>query len=52
MSASDDWAAVDVDLADFIGQTIFLRFVFDAVAPIDSNAADLWRVGSVRIERR
>jgi hypothetical protein len=52
LDASDDWMPVDIDLADYLGEMILVRFVFETVAPGDSLVPAFWRIGDVKIERR
>jgi hypothetical protein len=49
---SADWSPVDVDLGEYAGRIVFLRFVFDTTAPPASAVApDLWWIDDVRISR-
>jgi len=41
------WTTVGADLGAFVGHRIYLRFVFDRVAPARGASADVWRIGDV-----
>jgi hypothetical protein len=46
---SEAWTEIDVDLSAFAGQLIYVRFVFDAVAPGDGVLPDEWRIDHVSV---
>ena len=48
VSPSDRWTPTEVDLRDFLGEKVLVRFVVDTGA--DGDAAVLWRIGGVAIE--
>lgn len=41
---------VEVDLSAFVGQVVYVQFVFDAVPPADAAVADAWRVENVEVQ--
>jgi hypothetical protein len=43
------WQQVDVDLSSFIGQIVYVRFMFDAVPPTGGAAPDVWQIRNVTI---
>jgi hypothetical protein len=46
---SDDWTSVDVDLSEWLGHTVRVRFL--RVAPrADSNSGDVWYLRHVRVK--
>ena len=49
--ASEDWTPIDVDLAAFAGELIYLRFVLDASTSVHPASPDVWRIDNVRVER-
>ena len=46
------WTTIDVDLSESAGRKVYLRFVFDAVAPATGTHADSWRIDNVVIDAR
>jgi hypothetical protein len=46
------WGTIDVDLSEFAGRQVYLRFVFDAIAPATGMPADFWRIDNVVIDSR
>ena len=48
---SQDWVQLDIDLSPFAGQVIYLRFAFDAVAPMDGSAPDVWQIMGVTVDQ-
>ncbi len=52
LDASDDWTLVDIDLGDYAGERVFVRFVFKTAAPAEGEAPAFWRIGDVKFERR
>jgi len=48
LSPSDGWTTVNVDLDAFVGRQIYVRFIFDAVAPALGVAPDVWRIQGIQ----
>jgi hypothetical protein len=48
---ADAWAEVDVDLSAFAGRIVYVRFVFDTVAPAGGVAPDVWRIDRLFVIR-
>jgi hypothetical protein len=48
IKASEDWAPIVVDLADYLGQVVDVRLVFYATG----GAPGIWRVGEIAIDVR
>jgi predicted ribosomally synthesized peptide with SipW-like signal peptide len=46
---TDGWTQVDIDLGAFAGRLVYVRFVFDAVAPGAGVAPDVWRIDDVSV---
>jgi hypothetical protein len=46
---TDGWTQVDVDFSAFAGRLVYVRFVFDAVAPGAGVAPDVWRIDDVTV---
>jgi len=45
------WTGVDVDLSAYAGQIVYIRFVFDGVAPDDPiQGVDEWQIDQVQID--
>jgi hypothetical protein len=49
-SVGDGSATLVVNLDDFVGRLIYVRFVFDAAPPPLGAAPDVWRIGRVVID--
>jgi hypothetical protein len=43
------WTSLHIDLSAFAGQHVYIRFVFDAVAPEPGLQADVWIINSIRV---
>ncbi len=46
---SEDWTTVLVDLSEFLGDVIYVRFTYDGVA-VDGRSPDTWSIGGVAID--
>lgn len=47
---TDDWTAMTVDLSDFSGGHVFIRFAFAAVAPaVATSTADVWWIDEIEL---
>jgi len=51
VAPSDGWTTAGVDLIAFAGQQIYVRFVFDGVAPSIGVAPDVWKIQNVVVTR-
>jgi hypothetical protein len=48
---SEAMEPVEVDLSDFSGRVIWLRFVFEGGAAADGIRPDVWRLDDIQIQR-
>jgi len=51
VAPSDGWTTVGLNLDAFAGQQIYVRFVFDAIAPAIGVEQDVWRLGGIVVHR-
>jgi hypothetical protein len=49
LPAIDLWTTVDVDLGAFIGQSLYLRIVFDGAPPGSPGEPEFWQLGEIRV---
>jgi hypothetical protein len=47
---SDRWTDVEIDLRDFVGETVLVRFVLEGGGSIDIGAPALWRIGGFELQ--
>ena len=47
---SEAWTELEGDLSPFAGQIVYLRFVFDTVAPAMGVSPDVWRIDDVSVD--
>jgi hypothetical protein len=48
--ASDDWIAVTVDLSEYLGSVVYVRFVYETSAP--AGASGQWWLRHITVEPR
>lgn len=48
---SDDWVNVGVDLSDFAGAVVYVRFVYAGVGPIGGAPAEAWAIRDISVDR-
>jgi hypothetical protein len=49
---SEDWTTITVDLADFSGNVIYLRFVYAGAEPVGGAPVEAWAIRAVRVDLR
>jgi hypothetical protein len=49
VASGDSWQEIAVDLGAFAGRSIYVRFVFDQIAPAFGRAPDAWTIDRVAI---
>ena len=52
VGSTDGSTTLVVDLNEYVGRLIYVRFVFDAAPPPMGAAPDVWRIGRVVIDVR
>jgi hypothetical protein len=49
---SDRWTPIEIDLRDFVGEKVWVRFVFDGATSAEAESPALWRIGAIEIRIR
>ncbi len=52
IAPTDDWSTVSLDLSDFVGDVVYVRFVYAGLAPIGGTPLEAWAIRDVAVERR